>query len=150
MHLHILITIGLSLAPILMSAQKNVLGQPLQPCSVDPMTGFYRNGSCETGDMDHGTHVICSRVTEAFLVFSKKRGNDLSTPRPEYNFPGLKAGDKWCLCALRWEEALLAGVAPPVVLASTHERALEFVSLDSLRSHAVPANDAAAVSPSDN
>lgn len=133
-----------------MSAQKNVLGQPLQPCSVDPMTGFYRNGSCETGDMDHGTHVICSRVTEAFLVFSKKRGNDLSTPRPEYNFPGLKPGDKWCLCALRWEEALLAGVAPPVVLASTHERALEFVSLDSLRSHAVPANDATAVSPSDN
>ncbi len=114
------------------------------------MTGFYRSGSCETGDMDTGSHVICSRMTAAFLAYSKKKGNDLTTPREEYLFPGLKPGDKWCLCALRWREALLAGVAPPVVLASTHHRALQFVSLDDLRSHAVPADDAKAVSPIDN
>jgi len=133
-----------------MSNQLNVLGQPLQPCSVDPMTGFFRDGSCTTGDMDHGSHVICTRVTEQFLSYSKRKGNDLSTPRPEYQFPGLKPGDKWCVCALRWEEALLAGVAAPVVLASTHIRALNFVSLDDLRSHAVLAEADGAPSPKDN
>jgi uncharacterized protein (DUF2237 family) len=132
------------------TTQLNVLGKPLQPCSVDPMTGFYRDGSCKTGEMDHGSHVICCRVTESFLIYSKRKGNDLSTPRPEYQFPGLKPGDKWCVCALRWEEALLAGVAPPVVLASTHIRALKFVSLDDLRSHAVLAEADGAPSPKDN
>ena len=139
-----------ALAALPMSAQRNVLGEPLQVCSVDPMTGFFRNGSCDTGDMDRGTHVVCARVTEAFLAYSRSRGNDLITPRPEYQFPGLKAGDQWCLCALRWKEALLAGVAPPVALASTHERALEFVTLEQLRSHAIPADAAAATDPSEN
>ena len=133
-----------------MSAQNSVLGTPLEPCSVDPMTGYFRTGSCETADMDRGTHVVCARVTEAFLAYSKSRGNDLITPQPGYRFPGLKAGDRWCLCALRWREALEAGVAPPVVLASTHERALEFVTMEQLRSHAVPADDPAAVDPTDN
>ena len=146
----VLVTTVLTISASLMSAQKNVLGEPLQPCSVDPMTGFFRNGSCETGDMDTGTHVVCARITEAFLAYSKSRGNDLITPRPEYQFPGLKAGDRWCLCALRWKEALHAGVAPPLVLAATHERALEFVSIDDLRSHAVPADDPAAANPIEN
>ena len=129
-----------ALSATAMSAQRNVFGEALKPCSVAPMTGFYRTGSCETGDMDSGTHVMCARVTEAFLAYSRSRGNDLITPRPEYSFPGLKAGDRWCLCALRWLEAEEAGVAPPLVLESTHERALEFVSLESLRAHAIPAN----------
>jgi len=133
-----------------MSAQKNVFGNTLEPCSVDPMTGWYRDGSCATGDMDTGTHVMCARVTDEFLEFSKARGNDLTTPQPAYRFSGLQAGDQWCLCALRWKEALLAGVAPPLVLASTHERALEFVSLDQLRSYAVPATVKDAVSPREN
>ena len=124
---------------------RNVLGQPLVPCGVDPMTGFYRNGACETGDMDHGTHVICARMTQAFLAYSKSRGNDLITPMPAYNFPGLKAGDKWCLCALRWREALEVGYAPPIVLASTHERALQYVELGTLCKHAI-----AQPSPTDN
>ena len=144
------ILLAATILPLAMSAQLNVLGQAIEPCSVDPMTGWFRDGSCRTNDMDQGTHVICARVTEAFLAYSKSRGNDLITPRPDYNFPGLKAGDQWCLCALRWREALLAGVAPPVVLASTHERALEYVNLDQLRSHAVPNADASAVSPVDN
>ncbi len=133
-----------------MADPKNVLGAALQACSVDPMTGFYRNGSCQTGAMDTGTHVICARMTDEFLRFSKARGNDLTTARPEYEFPGLRAGDRWCLCADRWREALMAGVAPPVVLESTHERALRFVSLDDLRSHAVPLGDELAVDPSSN
>jgi uncharacterized protein (DUF2237 family) len=137
-------------APIMMKAQLNVFGEPLQPCSVDPLTGFFRDGSCNTGDMDYGTHVICARMTNAFLNYSRRKGNDLITPRPEYNFPGLKAGDKWCLCALRWEVAFLAGVAPPVVLASTHQRALEFVSMADLRSHAVLAEADKSPSPKDN
>ena len=120
---------------------RNVLGDPLEACSVDPLTGFFRDGSCRTGDMDHGTHVICARVTAEFLAFSRERGNDLVTARPEYDFPGLAPGDRWCLCALRWKEALRAGVAPPVALASTHERALEFVELDELRSYAITADD---------
>ncbi len=115
---------------------KNVLGTPLQTCCTDPMTGFYRNGRCETGPTDYGTHVVCAEMTEAFLTFTKSKGNDLSTPRPELRFPGLQPGDKWCLCALRWREAWEAGVAPPVVLERTHEKALQYVKLDVLREYA--------------
>jgi uncharacterized protein len=121
---------------------KNVLGTPLVPCSYDPLTGYYRDGCCNTDANDHGTHVVCARVTQEFLVFSLERGNDLMTPRPEHRFAGLEAGDRWCLCAARWQEALQAGVAPPVILECTHEKALEFATLDQLRSHAykTPAN----------
>jgi uncharacterized protein len=115
----------------------NVLGAALVPCSYDPLTGFYRDGCCNTADDDTGSHVICVKVSAEFLAFSARRGNDLVTPRPEYRFRGLVPGDRWCLCALRWREALDAGVAPPVVLESTHERALDFVPLASLRSHAL-------------
>ena len=115
----------------------NVLGTALVPCSYDPLTGFYRDGCCTTADDDTGSHVICVKVTTEFLAFSKHRGNDLSTPRPEYRFRGLFPGDRWCLCALRWREAFDAGVAPQVVLESTHERALDFVPLDWLRTHAL-------------
>jgi uncharacterized protein (DUF2237 family) len=101
------------------------------------MTGFYRDGSCHTGPQDVGTHVVCARVTQAFLEFSVARGNDLVTPVPQFHFPGLNPGDKWCLCALRWKEALDAGVAPPVVLAATHEKALDFVALEDLKRHAL-------------
>jgi uncharacterized protein (DUF2237 family) len=114
---------------------KNVLGSPLVPCSYDPLTGYFRDGCCHTDAQDAGSHVICARVTQAFLEFSTRRGNDLVTPRPEYRFRGLRDGDRWCLCALRWKEALAAGVAPPVVLESTHERALDYVSLEQLRAH---------------
>ncbi len=114
----------------------NVLGTPLVPCSYDPLTGFFRDGCCKTDAHDHGSHVICARVTQEFLVYSLQRGNDLMTPQPEFRFTGLKAGDRWCLCANRWKEALAAGVAPPVVLECTHEKALEFVSMDDLRKHA--------------
>jgi uncharacterized protein len=115
--------------------EKNVLGQLLTPCSQSPKTGFYRTGVCSTGPEDHGTHVVCATMTKAFLDFTVSRGNDLVTPRPEYRFPGLKPGDRWCLCATRWREALQAGVAPPVRLECTHEKALEFVSLDDLLAH---------------
>lgn len=118
------------------TAEKNVLGQLLRPCSHDPKTGFYRTGLCSTGPDDHGTHVVCATMTRAFLDFTATRGNDLVTPRPEYRFPGLKPGDRWCLCALRWREALGANVAPPVRLECTHEKALEFVTLEQLLSHA--------------
>jgi len=101
------------------------------------MTGFYRNGSCETGPTDLGTHVVCAQVTEEFLSFTQQRGNDLSTPRPMHNFPGLKPGDRWCLCVSRWKEALEAGVAPPVVLASTHEATLRVVPLEVLQEFAL-------------
>jgi uncharacterized protein len=114
----------------------NVLGGELIPCSYDPLTGYFRDGCCNTHDEDVGTHVICAKVTQAFLDFSVSRGNDLVTPRPEYRFAGLKAGDRWCLCALRWREALQAEVAPPVVLESTHEKALKYVSLAQLRAFA--------------
>ena len=114
----------------------NVLGTPLVPCSYDPLTGFFRDGCCKTDAHDHGSHVICARVTQEFLVYSLQRGNDLMTPQPEFRFVGLTAGDRWCLCANRWKEALAAGVAPPVVLECTHEKALEFVSIDDLRKHA--------------
>jgi len=116
---------------------RNVLGGPLATCCTAPLTGFYRDGSCHTGPQDLGTHVVCAQVTPEFLEFSVARGNDLVTPVPQFHFPGLNPGDKWCLCALRWKEALDAGVAPPVVLAATHEKALEFVSLEDLKRHAV-------------
>ena len=115
---------------------KNVLGTPLVPCSYDPLTGYYRDGCCHTDENDQGSHVICARVTQAFLDFSASRGNDLVTPRPEHRFHGLRAGHRWCLCALRWKEALEAGVAPPVVLECTHARALDYVTLAQLRAHA--------------
>ena len=114
---------------------RNVLGTELQDCSHDPMTGFYRDGCCRTGRGDQGVHVVCARVTAEFLEFSKAAGNDLSTPRPEYRFPGLQPGDQWCLCAARWSEAHRAGVAPPVVLEATHASALEFADLSDLRAH---------------
>jgi len=112
---------------------KNVLGTPLQQCSTKPLTGFYRDGYCRTGDGDTGTHVIAATVTQEFLDFTQLRGNDLITPHPEYNFPGLKPGDCWCLCALRWKEAYSAGVATPVNLEATHEKALEYIPLDILQ-----------------
>ena len=115
----------------------NVLGSALVPCSYDPLTGFFRDGCCNTADDDTGSHVICVKVTADFLVFSARRGNDLATPRPEYRFRGLNPGDRWCLCALRWREAFDAGVAPAVVLESTHERALDFVPLAWLQAHAL-------------
>ena len=114
----------------------NVLGTALVPCSYDPLTGYFRDGCCNTDEEDSGTHVICARVTQAFLDYSLQRGNDLITPRPEHRFAGLKPDDRWCLCALRWKEALKAGVAPPVVLISTHARALDFVTLAQLQAHA--------------
>ena len=115
----------------------NVLGAALVPCSYDPLTGFYRDGCCKTDAHDAGSHVICAKVTQEFLDFSISVGNDLSTPRPEYRFAGLKAGDRWCLCARRWDQALSAGVAPQVVLESTHERALDFVTLAQLQTCAL-------------
>jgi uncharacterized protein (DUF2237 family) len=114
---------------------KNVLGTPLVPCSFDPLTGYRRDGCCNTDAQDGGSHVICARVTQAFLDFSVARGNDLVTPRPEHRFRGLQPGDRWCLCALRWKEALEAGIAPPVVLECTHERALDYVTIAQLRAH---------------
>lgn len=115
----------------------NVLGQPLKSCSHAPKTGFYRDGCCATGPRDRGLHVICTKVTEPFLNFSKSQGNDLITAQPQYDFPGLNPGDKWCLCAARWKEAMKAGVAPPVVLEATHQKALEVVSLEDLMRHAL-------------
>ena len=117
----------------------NVLGTALLACSFDPLTGFFRDGCCNTDDHDQGTHVVCARVTAEFLAYSRQRGNDLSTPRPEYRFAGLQPGDRWCLCALRWKEALAAGVAPPVHLEATHAQALTVVTLDQLQAHALPA-----------
>ncbi|MBB4080877.1 hypothetical protein GGR28_003516 [Lewinella aquimaris] len=114
---------------------KNVLGTPLQSCCTDPMTGYYRDGSCATGPTDTGRHVVCAVMTEEFLTFSKSRGNDLSTPIPAYDFPGLKPGDGWCLCALRWKEAFDAGMAPAVKLESTHEAALKYISFEALLEH---------------
>ncbi len=117
-------------------ADLNVFGEKLIACSMDPLTGYYRDGCCSTGESDHGTHTVCAIVTAEFLEFSKSRGNDLSTAIPAYRFPGLKPGDKWCLCASRWKEAWEAGVAPAVVLEATHERSLDFVSLEVLVSFA--------------
>jgi uncharacterized protein (DUF2237 family) len=118
-------------------AALNVLGEPLVPCSLDPVTGFYRDGCCNTGYDDTGIHTVCVRVTAKFLAFSQQRGNDLSTPAPQHGFPGLKPGDQWCLCAGRWKEALDAGAAPAVVLAATHEETLAIVALEDLKRHAV-------------
>lgn len=118
------------------ATQSNVLGGELLPCSLQPVTGFFRDGCCRTGPGDAGMHVVCAVVTDEFLRFSLTRGNDLVTPMPHYGFPGLRPGDRWCLCASRWKEALDAGVAPPVVLEATHFSALAFVSLDDLRRHA--------------
>lgn len=120
-----------------MSSPKNVLGSDLQPCCFAPMTGFYRDGYCRTGFDDAGLHIVCVQATAEFLAFSQERGNDLSTPHPDMDFPGLVPGDRWCLCAMRWKEALDAGCAPPVVLEATHISALEFVSMADLQRHAV-------------
>lgn len=116
----------------------NVLGSPLEACCFVPKTGFYRDGFCRTDQHDHGRHVICAELTDAFLEFTLSRGNDLITPRPEFDFPGLKAGDRWCLCALRWKEAYEADVAPPVLLASCHGKSLDYVTLEALKEHALP------------
>jgi uncharacterized protein (DUF2237 family) len=116
--------------------EKNVLGGELTLHCNDPKTGFYRDGYCRTGEADAGSHVIAAIVTLEFLEFTKSRGNDLQTPRPMYDFPGLKAGDRWCLCALRWKEAYEAGVAPPINLESTHEKALKYIPLAILKAHA--------------
>jgi uncharacterized protein (DUF2237 family) len=115
---------------------RNVLGGPLQVCGTDPRTGFYRDGCCKTGPQDVGSHTVCAVVTEAFLSFTSRRGNDLSAPRPEFDFPGLKPGDRWCLCSSRWKEADQAGVAPPVDLEATHEKALDVISLERLQANA--------------
>ncbi|PKO82894.1 MAG: DUF2237 domain-containing protein [Betaproteobacteria bacterium HGW-Betaproteobacteria-11] len=122
---------------------RNVLGGVLQPCSLAPLTGFLRNGCCQVTEEDTSNHGICVRVTTAFLAFSKARGNDLSTPRPEFEFPGLKPGDQWCLCAARWQEALEADMAPPVVLAASSLAVLEVVRLADLRRHAIDDADQA-------
>lgn len=114
----------------------NVLGSKLETCCTSPMTGYYRDGKCNTGGGDMGAHVVCAQITEEFLKFTKSVGNDLSTPVLAFNFPGLKPGDRWCLCASRWKEALDAGMPPPVVLSATHASALEYVSLDELKQHA--------------
>ena len=117
----------------------NVLGGPLEACGYDPVTGFWRDGSCRTGGQDLGVHAVCAVMTDEFLAYSSSVGNDLSTPHPEFGFPGLKPGDRWCLCADRWQQALEAGFAPPVVLEATHALALEFSSLDDLRTYALEA-----------
>jgi uncharacterized protein len=119
------------------SRPKNVLGTELQCCCTSPRTGFYRDGFCQTGPMDYGSHTVCAQVTEEFLAFSRSRGNDLSTPIPAYEFPGLKPGDKWCLCVSRWQEALDANVAPTIVLEACHEKALAVVSLRDLKRYAI-------------
>jgi len=117
--------------------ERNVLGDALEPCGIDPVTGFFRDGMCATGPEDAGRHVVCAVVTAEFLEHQRQVGNDLITPRPEYRFPGLVPGDRWCVVAVRWQQAVADGVAAPVVLAATHERALDIVSLDDLQRHAV-------------
>ena len=116
---------------------QNVLGTPLVPCSYDPLTGYYRDGCCNTNEEDQGSHVICAKVTQAFLDFSLQQGNDLVTPRPEYRFAGLVAGDRWCLCAMRWHQAHQAGKAPRLFLRATHQKTLDVVPLDILKQHAM-------------
>jgi len=120
-----------------MATAKNVLGTPLKSCSTEPLTGFYRNGCCDTGPDDLGLHLVCTRVTAAFLAHQKQIGNDLSTPIREYGFPGLRPGDRWCLCVTRWKESFEAGIFAPVVLEATHMSTLEFVDLEDLQRHAV-------------
>jgi uncharacterized protein (DUF2237 family) len=121
--------------------ERNVLGGPLAPCGVDPVTGFYRDGHCTSGADDVGSHTICAVVSSEFLTYQRRLGNDLSTPRPEYGFPGLRPGDRWCVVATRWLQAYEAGVAAGVVLAATNERALEVVPLEALRECAVDVPD---------
>ena len=121
-----------------MSRAKNVLGTELEPCSLDPITGFFRDGCCNTGPEDVGLHTVCAEMNDQFLAFSQSRGNDLSTPNGLFGFPGLKSGDRWCLCVLRWKEALEAGIAPRVNLLATHMSVLEFVDLEDLQAHSVP------------
>ena len=116
---------------------RNILGGELEPCSLDPVTGYYRDGCCNTGSGDMGVHTVCAVMTDEFLEFSKARGNDLSTPHPEWGFDGLKSGDQWCLCAPRWQEAFEAGQAPQVILAATHELTLEWCDRDALLAHAL-------------
>lgn len=120
-----------------MPEEKNVFGEELEACSISPMTGFYRDGCCRTGPQDLGMHIVCTEVTEEFLEFSKLKGNDLSTPNPEFDFPGLRPGDRWCVCALRWKAAMDSGYAPPVILASTHESVLEVLSFEDLKKYAI-------------
>ncbi|MEN9788682.1 MAG: hypothetical protein RLZZ473_746 [Pseudomonadota bacterium] len=117
--------------------QLNVFGEPLATCSDAPKTGWYRSGCCETDPTDHGSHTVCALMTAEFLEFSRSRGNDLSTPRPEFGFPGLRPGDRWCLCAARWQEAFIAGCAPRVNLRATHQRALDIVALVDLKAHSI-------------
>jgi uncharacterized protein (DUF2237 family) len=124
-----------------MEKAKNVLGTALETCSRTPLTGFFRDGSCHTGPNDVGSHTVCVQVTDEFLQITQIMGNDLSTPQPRVGFPGLKPGDRWCLCALRWQEALEAGVAPPVILRATHEAALQHVAMADLVKHAAPDDD---------
>lgn len=116
---------------------KNVLGNSLETCCKSPMTGFFRTGCCETSAEDRGLHLVCAQVTAEFLAFSKKKGNDLITPVPMFGFQGLKPGDKWCICVARWQEALKAGFAPPVILASTHEKTLEYIPIEVLQEHSL-------------
>ena len=123
-----------------MEKQKNVRDSELQDCGISPMTGFYRDGCCNTGPGDVGTHTVCAIMTDEFLEYSKSKGNDLITPRPEFDFPGLKAGDAWCLCALRWEEARQAGCAPRVKLTSTNIKTLEMVEFEDLKAHQIDLN----------
>ena len=123
-----------------MDESLNVLGEPLKDCGRDPLTGFFRNGCCDTSEEDFGMHTVCARMTSTFLEFSKSQGNDLSTPRPEFGFDGLQPGDRWCLCAARWQEAYEAGMAPEVFLESTHQATLKVVELDNLQKHAVDVN----------
>ena len=120
-----------------MALPKNVLGTELQPCCMAPLTGFYRDGYCRTGGTDYGAHIVCAVMTADFLEFSRQMGNDLSTPHPDLDFPGLQPGDRWCLCVSRWQEALEADVAPQIILESTHMSTIEFVSLAELKQHAV-------------
>lgn len=120
-----------------MNPSRNVLGGPLTPCSFEPRTGFFRDGCCNTSEQDTGSHTVCTQVTQEFLSFVFASGNDLITPAPQFNFPGLQPGDRWCVCAGSWKQAMEAGFAAPVVLESTHEAVLEFLSLEELRRHAV-------------
>ena len=118
-------------------ASLNVFGEPLILCGINPMTGAFRNGCCDTGLLDTGTHTVCALVTDAFLGFSKLRGNDLTQPNPQYDFPGLINGDRWCLCILRWLEAYREGMAPEIILEACHQKTLDYVSLDTLKKYAV-------------
>lgn len=122
-----------------MKDKKNVLGQPLEACCFAPKTGYFRDGYCRTDESDHGRHIVCAEMTDSFLRFSMEQGNDLSTPRPEFGFPGLNPGDRWCVCVLRWKEAWEEGLAPPVILEACDEAALDVISLDVLQHHAIKA-----------